>query len=188
MTAQDVLSQVGVASPCPARWSEMKGDDRARFCDQCHLTVYNLSAMSASEAVELVTEREGRVCVRFLRRRDGMMVTSDCPVGTKIAHRRRFERFASAAALAVTSLCGGTYLLAQSADDSRHGQRGSVQDLVDWVKFQLGLATRPVGGPRVIVGEIVGGLSMPLPSTAPACPVTPPDETSTVKASADPEP
>src|SRR6516162_8887116 len=35
-----------VASPCPADWNAMQGDDRVRFCGQCEKNVYNLSAMT----------------------------------------------------------------------------------------------------------------------------------------------
>jgi hypothetical protein len=83
----ELLSRVSVASPCPASWDRMEGDDRVRYCSQCRLNVYNLSAMSAAEAEALVREREGRLCVRFYRRRDGTMLTSNCPVGVQRARR-----------------------------------------------------------------------------------------------------
>jgi hypothetical protein len=59
----------------------MRGDDKVRFCDQCCLNVYNLSAMSRREAEDLVRQREGRLCVRFYRRADGTALTQDCPRG-----------------------------------------------------------------------------------------------------------
>lgn len=62
----------------------MEGDDRVRFCPECELNVYNLSAMTEEQALALVQEREGRLCVRFYQREDGTVLTSDCPVG---AHR-----------------------------------------------------------------------------------------------------
>ena len=70
-----------IASPCPASWDEMKGDERVRFCDECELNVYNLSDMSEEEALKLVEEREGRLCVRFYQRKDGTVLTQDCRVG-----------------------------------------------------------------------------------------------------------
>jgi Carboxypeptidase regulatory-like domain len=66
----------------------MAGDDRVRYCGQCRLNVYNLSAMSAKEAENLVASREGRLCVRFYQRRDGTVLTKDCPVGLRIVMRR----------------------------------------------------------------------------------------------------
>ena len=44
------LRNVKVASPCPADWDRMIGDERVRFCGQCELNVYNLSAMSEAPA------------------------------------------------------------------------------------------------------------------------------------------
>ena len=66
----------------------MIGDDRVRHCSQCNLNVYNLSAMSGREAEELVSKREGRICVRFYRRKDGTVLTENCPVGLKVVLRR----------------------------------------------------------------------------------------------------
>lgn len=56
----------------------MEGDDRIRFCSDCKLNVYNLSGMTRVEAEELVATREGRLCVTFIRRFDGTIITKDC--------------------------------------------------------------------------------------------------------------
>ncbi|MBV9462974.1 MAG: hypothetical protein JO317_01995 [Verrucomicrobiae bacterium] len=74
-------AQLRIASPCSARWSEMSGDERARFCSHCSKHVYNLSAMSAAEARALVREKEGKLCVRYFLRGDGTILTQDCPEG-----------------------------------------------------------------------------------------------------------
>jgi len=87
----DSLEVIDVASPCPANWDAMTGDDRVRHCSQCDLNVYNLSEMTSGEALRLVNQTEGRLCVRFLRRADGTMITRDCPVGLR-AIRRRIAR------------------------------------------------------------------------------------------------
>lgn len=75
---EGILDNIGVAAPCEADWSRMKGDDRVRHCSECRQNVYNLSAMSRREAADLVARREGRICVRLLQRPDGTLVTSDC--------------------------------------------------------------------------------------------------------------
>src|SRR5262245_26944298 len=77
-----------VASPCPADWSAMQGDDRVRFCGQCQKNVYNLSAMTHAEAEDLIREKEGKLCVRFYQRTDGTVLTADCPVGRRRRRRR----------------------------------------------------------------------------------------------------
>ena len=58
------LQKIAIASPCRASWEEMAGDDRVRHCGLCRMNVYNLSAMSRSEAEEVVEATEGRRCVR----------------------------------------------------------------------------------------------------------------------------
>jgi hypothetical protein len=85
------LSKVRVASPCPAEWDSMMGDERVRFCGQCELNVYNLSAMTKAQAENLIVRTEGRLCVRFFRRKDGSILTQDCPVGLR-ALRQRMSR------------------------------------------------------------------------------------------------
>jgi hypothetical protein len=100
----DILDRVVVASPCHARWEDMKGDERQRFCDECRLNVYNLSAMTRQEAVDLVTRAEGRLCAGFWRRADGTILTRDCPVGIAAARARAtaaLRRVAAALALVI---------------------------------------------------------------------------------------
>lgn len=102
----NLLDRVRIASPCSANWDAMYGNDRRRFCADCGLNVYNLTAMSKAEAESLLLNAEGRVCVRVYRRRDGSVITSDCPVGFA-AMRRKAVRFVSAGASVVFSLLTG---------------------------------------------------------------------------------
>jgi hypothetical protein len=105
MKATELLAQVKIASPCPARWEDMAGDERSRFCLQCNKHVYNLSAMSANAAADLVRAKEGKLCARFYRRADGTMLTADCPVGLE-RHGRRLKALCSTAAGLLLSSLG----------------------------------------------------------------------------------
>src|SRR5262245_2955051 len=58
----------------------MSGDDRVRHCSECRRNVYNLSGMTRRDATELVQLAEGRMCVRFYRRKDGTLITQNCPL------------------------------------------------------------------------------------------------------------
>lgn len=82
------LEQIHIASPCHADWNAMRGDDRSRYCGDCRKHVYNLSAMCREEAEALIREREGNLCVRYFQRRDGTILTADCPVGLRVRRRR----------------------------------------------------------------------------------------------------
>lgn len=77
------LDKIKVAAPCSAEWRFMYGDDRVRFCGQCSKNVYNLSALSREEAEDLIRRMEGHLCVRYYRRKDGTVITDNCPVGLR---------------------------------------------------------------------------------------------------------
>ena len=92
-----------IAAPCTADWDSMVGNDQVRFCEHCHLSVTDISSLSAQEAIRLVARSEGRLCVRMVRRADGEVVTRQ-------AHQpllqigRRVSRIAAGAFTATLSL------------------------------------------------------------------------------------
>lgn len=77
--AKRSLNIIDVQSPCDEPWLDMEvvGPGK-RNCGLCMQNVFNLSEMTKDEAETLVFESTGRVCVRFFRRMDGSVVTSDC--------------------------------------------------------------------------------------------------------------
>ncbi len=91
-----LLEDIRIASPCNERWDEMLGDGRSRHCLKCDKNVYDVSAMTREEAEALIRSNEGGVCLRLYKRRDGRVITSDCPVGVR---RRRVTRVAALVAL-----------------------------------------------------------------------------------------
>jgi hypothetical protein len=99
----DRVNRLRIASPCPANWDQMSGDDRIRFCNLCNLHVYNISQITRRETETLFADTEGRICARLFRRIDGTIITKDCPVGLR-AVRRRLARVAGAAFAAIVSL------------------------------------------------------------------------------------
>jgi hypothetical protein len=76
-----LLNGLRAASPCNASWEEREGDDLVRFCARCQRTVYNVSGMIRREAADFVREADRRLGVRFYRRRDGTLLSDNCPVG-----------------------------------------------------------------------------------------------------------
>jgi hypothetical protein len=100
------LDHVRIAARCEADWEQMIGTERVRFCGQCNLNVYNLSSMTREQAESLIAQTEGRLCARFYRRRDGSILTDNCPVGLR-AIRRRVSYFARAVSAAVLSFLAG---------------------------------------------------------------------------------
>jgi hypothetical protein len=101
ITPIPLLQSVRVASPCNADWNEMQSveGDRVHFCMGCGKNVYNLSAMSQPEAEGLLRKHEGRLCVRYYQRRDGTVLTGDCPVGAQAVRMALIRRSVVAAGL-----------------------------------------------------------------------------------------
>lgn len=90
---------VEIASPCTEKWESMQGDARVRFCAQCKLNVFNIKELSAHDARELLFKAEGRVCGRVYRRRDGTVLTKDCPTGLAKVRRQALAAVTMVAAL-----------------------------------------------------------------------------------------
>src|SRR5262245_9355666 len=100
------LNVLDVPSPCAVPWKSMTGNDRRRYCGQCRKYVYNLSAMTAAEAQSFLRRSNGTPCVRFYRRLDGTVVTTD-RCGNRVARTwRRFATSVAAMLVALTSLVG----------------------------------------------------------------------------------
>ena len=77
-TPLQVLNDTRIASPCSQSWRAMRGDDRVRHCDHCDRKVFNLSRLSAADALSLLETNGYNVCVRLYKRRDGTVMTQDC--------------------------------------------------------------------------------------------------------------
>lgn len=128
----NALDNIRVASPCSQDWDEMSGDERARFCGECKLNVYNLSGMSRREAENLIFQSEGnRLCVRFFRRADGTILTKDCPVGWQ-AIKRNISKTATAFASLVFAAFGAIGLTRFFAEPNQAmtGSISTVENLI----------------------------------------------------------
>jgi hypothetical protein len=157
MKPLDVIDGLEIASPCPASWNAMEGDERARFCATCEKHVYNIAAMTNPEVISLIERTEGRFCARIYRRRDGTVLTGDCPVGARAWAARRLQRVLT---LAVVGLgFAMSFFL-------RPGERGTTAlmppvpegpgmtfaDWSDWALETMHLRP-PTARPRVTAGE-----------------------------------
>src|SRR5882724_539159 len=97
------FDRITIPAPCDADWDSMIGNDQMRFCEHCNLHVTDLSAMTRQAAMRLVARSKGRVCVRFIQRPDGGILTRTVP---EKLHRisRRASRIAAGAFTATLSL------------------------------------------------------------------------------------
>jgi len=154
------LNNIRIASPCSANWNEMYGDERKRFCAECKLNVYNLSEMTKAQAESFVQNAEGRVCVRLYRRKDGTVITQDCPVGwAKI--RQRARAVATAAFSLILSLFSGLLLVSVFARQ-RSSEVGVLRPLA---------TPTPKSTPKTM--PLMGAVALPTPTPTPKTSPTP---------------
>jgi ankyrin repeat protein len=76
MSPKNKLDTIQIPSPCTADWDSMVGNRQVRFCEHCHLSVHNLSAMTRDRALRLVANSHGRLCVRFVPGDTGRPITN----------------------------------------------------------------------------------------------------------------
>ena len=72
------LHVIDIPVPCHVPWDDMKGDATARHCDSCRKHVFDISTLSEREALDLIRNHDGDLCVRLLRRPDGTVMIADC--------------------------------------------------------------------------------------------------------------
>jgi hypothetical protein len=172
-----LLDNVRIASPCSAKWDEMIGDDRVRYCGQCTKNVYNLSAMPREEAEALlragsprpgarrsVDERDAQggegVCVRLYRRADGTVLTADCPDGARRKKRR----------LAIFGAVGAGLMAAGAVGVEAYGASTEQGAQVAPPVHLMGAAPMPLMGEPAVTGSV----APPEPPPPPPAKVTPP--------------
>jgi hypothetical protein len=79
--------------------------------------------MTPREVSELITARDGRLCIRLHRRADGTVITKNCPVGLR-AYKVRVSKFAGAAVASILSLFSVTF--AQKAGERENAVDGKI--------------------------------------------------------------
>jgi hypothetical protein len=153
MDTQIKLEDLSVAAPCSAKWAQMTGDERARFCGLCKKHVYNISAMSRDEAEALIRQNEGDVCIRLYKRADGTVILDNCPVGLRAIRRR--VRWMVEGVVAAVALCGTVIMVNASRASS-----GRSTTLKEWF-FPA--------KPRVPQAQscVMGKMAAPLPVSPP---------------------
>jgi hypothetical protein len=171
MNAIELLVKLRIASPCSARWEDMGGDHRIRFCDHCHKNVYNLSAMTAAEGTALLAAKGGQVCARIYQRADGTVLTEDCPVGVARQWRRVKTLVAGGVATILLTLANvsaiGRDPNSAPGGHSRSRFMASAEEAVLKLKEKLGLSPR-----TYLLGEMRVA-TPPKPKTLPPSPPAP---------------
>ena len=145
--------KIKIASPCSARWEDMTGDERSRFCQHCKKHVYNFTEMSAEEVTALIEEKEGRVCARIYQRADGKALTENCPRGFALVSRRM--KFAVCSVIAFLLVMGAAFARKKKADASAGVTHGPILQKVDkavvTVKSWVGIQPQPMIAGKICV-------------------------------------
>ena len=168
------LDQISIAAPCSASWEGMSGDDRRRHCDSCSKSVYNIAGMTEDEALTLITEAEGRLCVRLYRRRDGTILTKDCPVGLRALRMKMIRGIGRVAAVFMLVIGAVFFSRSLRADPGRTMRLGEIPPLPTIKRLINGQFTGPptpvpVMG-RMMMGEMMmGDIAMPVTNGSPDC-------------------
>lgn len=107
---RDLMKETDIAAPCSAKWSDMVGDEKVRFCSQCKLHVLNAAEMTDEEVLLSLqrTVSGEQVCMQFYKRADGAFLTQNCPVGLDLLRDRAHQAVQRVA----TWLSAGLSLLA----------------------------------------------------------------------------
>ena len=115
-TALHVLENIHIASPCEVAWERMPGTERVRHCSECNQSVYDISSLSAHEAIRLLEDSGGNVCVRLYRRADGKVLTRDCAAVRAV---QRLRLVVYRAGFAVASFFGFAFAIVGCGEQSR---------------------------------------------------------------------
>jgi hypothetical protein len=110
------LPNLRLGFKCKQRWEDMVGDERVRACAGCDRPVFNLSEMTRAEAEAVLATRGLTPCVRFYRRPDGTVMTSDCPTGVRPQRRLAAVAVAAGTTLASGSAFADPWVAAQPGD------------------------------------------------------------------------
>ncbi len=145
---------IKIAAPCHVSWESMTGDERTRHCQSCKLNVYNIASLTTSEAEALILEKEGNLCVRIFRRKDGTILTQDCPKGLAAIRARYYRSVAAGAAM--LSLCAGYVLNSSKINSIIHRAANGTAVKCEDVKRQFSESVT-----AGVVRETRGKMKMP---------------------------
>ena len=163
MNKPELPFKLKIASPCHARWEDMGGDDRVRFCDHCRKNVYNLSAMTAGDATALLEAKGGNLCARMFQRADGTVLTEDCPVGVA-RYWGRLKALVAGGVATILVGCASAFAISGRDGSYDRDKRISIatRNATDKVKNWLGIK-QPVNPGSLTMGSVCVSVPAPQP-------------------------
>jgi hypothetical protein len=113
--------KVFIASPCGISWEQMDGDDCVRNCRKCKSPIYNLPLNDRGRIARIISSTEGKLPSCLYYRRDGKLMSSDCPIGKKQLR----DRTTAAAALFLAMWPADVPVAAQDAFEQPSIKQGT---------------------------------------------------------------
>jgi hypothetical protein len=123
------LERLYTSAPCTVAWSDMTGTERVRDCSQCSRKVFNISNMSTTEAEAFLKENGDSQCLAYYRRKDGTIMTDDCPVGLRKI-RNTLRGLRRAAGVLISTLLSIGAAFAQKAEPPFSAEKNKKADEV----------------------------------------------------------
>jgi hypothetical protein len=155
----DFIDSIEVKTPCSEDWNEMKGNDKVRFCSHCSFEVNNVSALTRKQAMRLVRDSKGGICVRFVKN----------PVTNKPVFAEKFYKITRRAGLAAgvlgASLTLSTITYAQGGTGDNKTSEAQTEISVEkqTKEEKTGNATAKISGTITDPnGAVVPGVSVRL--------------------------
>jgi hypothetical protein len=151
-----------------------------RVCNGCDRPVFNLSAMTREDAAAVLATRGLTPCVRFYRRPDGTVMTTDCPTRPHPERRRLAVVASSLAAGAAIAVASPAQAEPATSSDPQVATAPSSSQIADeihtmgvpipfepeqrpviewstWARLGIGLASRAPDVAAARSSEVVSG-------------------------------
>lgn len=176
---------------CPILWSDMRGDEKERFCSKCARTVVNLSLLTEAQRTALLAQTDPRdLCVAYYRRLSGEFVTAEAPATQ--GEKRSVVQFGVAALSlgAAAVIADGVPVVSQTIQTTRQNLETTYQLARDEVLRHAMLMKARLAGeppppdPRLVM--MVGMMVCPTPPPVLSVPSAPSAATPAPEPTAEP--
>jgi ankyrin repeat protein len=140
MSKRSLIDSIEVKKACSEDWDAMTGNERVRFCSHCALEVNNLSALTRKQAMRLVSQSGGRICVRYVKN-----PTDNSPVFARKVYQIT-RRASFAAGVLSASLAFSTFASAQEGKPALNKARTEISQTEKDDKDKSETATANISG------------------------------------------
>lgn len=152
MSKRNLIDSIEIKSPCSEDWDKMTGSEKMRFCGHCNLSVNNISALTRKQALRLVSQSDGRICVRYVKN----------PVDNKPVFADRLYQITRRAGLAAGVL-GAT--LAVSTLTYAQGSPVAFRQKTETTQTETADKNKTEGGTATVSGTISDPNGAVIPNT-----------------------